>query len=1042
MKKNKNQLQLTTNMKVLKILIAFLLIAAIAFFFKQDKSLKNWQFYTKESIGANNNLSIYNNLVFDNNALFFNSQDKKTYSLDTNSGQINWVFKAQNYSPYPPTIYNHQVFLASFDGNIYSLEKDTGYKIWQFSTEEQFQPDTPVVHSLQNELVFFGSRNGTLYTLDSNNGQLLWKKEFQKLDTSKEFVSNTLHFGSVYADEQQIYVLNALDKKFYALDQKSGEVNWQIDNLTFSFISPLFLEQSIIFKQEQYLLSIDKKSGTFKKFVRQNPDEENWEFYEIKNNPNHLLILDHHTLTKISSDLLDTEWQINSIGSLLNWQDKAKNKQVEITNNLILSHKYLGLENGDHLVAIDYEEGKAIWDTPISSSVNCQYYAAENAFLGMGNGDVYSIDIKLGKINWQNRSASSIAKILPIKNNILTIAHSPGEKVVLKSFDQSGKEIWQYSPEEKHAKNEIYINQDNVYVILNSLKKIIEKINIDEISPNKKTSKKLNFFYKEIKDRQTPFLELQEKESLNWKIKEQYLKVKYLTKHFRNIFSFEKNEQIANSILEISIINDENLYRNKFTDLNIEAIFNQVNQTDKTVIKGFYYDNNVWKIRFMAPEKGDYEYQIKIKSPYFVKKMKGVVTLEKGKLEKISIKQNQLTINDDKAFFPIGIQVAFFDRNYNGSLNEEIPNSSALEPVKNTEQYSYINLGSYLNMYQKEAGVNIFRYGVENFTPSLWQSIEPNRVSFDIGGGKFGDNLLQKLSEKNFKVIMTIFGFHPPYITKEQITKKENQKALANYLDYVIARFSSYVDLWEIANEAVADDTWYKFVTDYLRNNDPYHHPISTSWETDAATDLDFLSVHWYNLDQIDPGSLSNNIAYLSKKYLNPDKPVLISEFGFKNYSYFKNSADSMRILSWLSVFQNMGIVFWSQGQNGIYQNPDNANIYLGPIERSYLLSLNNFLTQNLSLPLEKEMMIIPGLESQVHFLKNDEVILAYILKTNTERSGKEYINIYFKKKAKFQWIEPKTNAVLKEIIFEKGRKDILIPAFKVDLAIKITYLD
>jgi hypothetical protein len=155
---------------------------------------------------------------------------------------------------------------------------------------------------------------------------------------------------------------------------------------------------------------------------------------------------------------------------------------------------------------------------------------------------------------------------------------------------------------------------------------------------------------------------------------------------------------------------------------------------------------------------------------------------------------------------------------------------------------------------------------------------------------------------------------------------------------------------------------------------------------------------------------------------------VIISEFGFKNYSYFKDSAESMRILTWLSAFQNMGIIFWSQGQNGIYQNPDNANIYLGPIERSYLLSLNHFLTTDLTLPIEKEVMLIPGLELQVHFLKNEDVMLAYLLKTNTKRQGKEYINIYFKEKAKFQWIEPKTNAVLQEIIFEKGRKDILIP--------------
>ena len=169
---------------------------------------------------------------------------------------------------------------------------------------------------------------------------------------------------------------------------------------------------------------------------------------------------------------------------------------------------------------------------------------------------------------------------------------------------------------------------------------------------------------------------------------------------------------------------------------------------------------------------------------------------------------------------------------------------------------------------------------------------------------------------------------------------------------------------------------------------------------------------------------------------------MLISEFGFKYYSYFQNSADSMRILTWLSTFQKMGIIFWSQGQNGIYENESNANIYLGPVEKSYLLSLDKFLGKELTLPLEQEAMIIPSLECQVYLLKNEDTILAYLLKINKDKREKEYINIYFKNKAKFQWIEPRTNAVIEEKIFDKGRKDILIPYFAVDLAMKVTYLD
>jgi hypothetical protein len=186
-----------------------------------------------------------------------------------------------------------------------------------------------------------------------------------------------------------------------------------------------------------------------------------------------------------------------------------------------------------------------------------------------------------------NRSASSIIKILPIKNHLLSIARNSGEKVVLKYFNYDGQEFWQYSPNEKYAINENYIYQDNVYLILNSLKKIVEKVNINEAGPNQEQSKKLNFFYEAIKNHQTPFLELQEKPLFNWQLREKYLQVKYLISHLRQLFIFEKNEQVANKVLEINISHDENLYRNKFTDLKIEATFKQTGQTEVLVLKVF-----------------------------------------------------------------------------------------------------------------------------------------------------------------------------------------------------------------------------------------------------------------------------------------------------------------------------------------------------------------------------------------------------------------------------------------------------------------------
>lgn len=1020
----------------------FLILTIFVVFFINKNSHKNWQFHTKETIGVNSKLHIYDNLVFDEDSIVFNSQNGKTFSIDRNSGQLNWEFQAQFYSPHPPTIFEEKLYLANFDGNIYSLNKNTGYKIWQFNIPGQFQPDTPIINSPKNELVFFGSRDGFLYALNRNTGEPVWTKKFQEIDTSKVFVLNTIHFGSIYVDEDQVYVLNAPEKRFYAIDQISGEINWQIDNLNFVFDAPLFLDQFIILKQEKKLLSINKKSGLYKQIDKIDVSADNLDFFKIRGDQDYILILDGHTLTKITPDLEKTEWQISSIGSLLYWKKRIEVKEVEIKDGKILTQKYLKLENGNHLVAIDYSSGKALWDTLISASVNCQYYSGENAFIGLNNGDIISVNLDLGKINWQRKTDGDVAKIFFIKDKILTINHKAGDKIALNYLDTNGNEIWQYVPDKNYILDDAYENNGNVYLILDSFKKIIEKISINDVDPDKKTIKKINFFYEEVKDRRGPFLEMKDKIPFSWKIKDKFFKIKYLINNFGNIFLFEKDEKTSNNVFEITIKNDENLYFNKFTDLKIEATFNQKNEKESITTKGFYYDNNTWKVRFIAPEKGSFEYKIRIKSPYFSKKIKGGVDLEKGNPEKLTISENLFTINDKNIFFPIGIQPTFLDRNYNGSLIEELPDSNTEEPVQNPENYSFSELDEFLNVYKDEAGMNIFRYGPDNWAPALWKSIVMENIIFDVNGGKFGDILLTKLKEKDFKIIMTIFGFHPPYITREEIDKKENQEALKAYLDYVIARFSPYVDMWELSNEAEASYEWYEVVINYLKNNDPYQHPISTNWETSSAEKTDFLSIHWYNMNKNDPGFLSGEINYLNNKYSNPNQPVLISEFGFKNYSHFEGSAESIRIMSWLSAFQQMGLIFWNQGQNGIYENPNNANVYLGPIERNYLLNLNNFLTQGLSLPLETETMIIPSLEAQAYFLKNDNVSLAYFLKTNKDRQEKAYMNIDFKKDAIFQWVDPKTNKIIEESVFKKGRFDILIPHFEIDLAMKIVYLD
>lgn len=1020
------------------LVISFVLISFCELYCQRNRS---WQFYVSNSIGPNNKFNIFDNLVFDEDHVFFNSQDDRSYSLNQKTGQINWIFRAEDYSPFPTTVDGEQIFLANFDGNIYCLDKETGYKIWQFTTEGQYQPDTPILKSANNDLVFFGSRNGILYALDSNSGQLIWKKQFQKLDSSQAFVSGSIHFGSIYLEDEEIYVFNSLENKFFSIKQLDGSVNWQIDNLVFDYRSPIFLAEKIIIKQKQYLLSIDRKTGLYQQINRDGGSNVAWEIFEIGNDKENLLILDDHTLIKIDNGFSEVQWTLNNVDNILYQQKNAQSPTVEIIDEQILAQTFSRIENLNVLLFVNYDNGELTRTQKIDNWITEQKYNENRLFISSGTGFVYSIIFGENHIDWQTKIDGEVQSINTIKDNLLVISLKSSGKLSLEYLDQeTGEEIWTYSTNFLTNKKDFYLQDQSVYV-LNQDNTVLNKIEITKQRPKDKNIKKINFSYNQLKTVKDPYLEVEKQDVKSWEIKQKLSRINYLIKNFKEIFSFNISEEVNNNILEISVNNDENLYQNKFTDLKIEATFQNKEQEEKIAIKGFYFDNNTWKIRFCAPQTGEYEYSIKIKSPFISNKYSGAVQLDIGKDEIISIDQGSFVINDQTIFFPSGIQDIFTDRNYNGNLMDMMANSSTTEPVSELKDFSYLDIDDYLDLYKEEAKINIFRYGVDHWTMPLWLSIDPQNIILSINGGKFGDTLIKKLQERDIKIIMTIFGFYPPYRTYEEISNKNNQQTLAFYLDYVIARYSPYVDLWELSNEAEAHELWYKFIIDYLKENDPYHHPISTNWETKSAENSDFQSVHWYNPDETDPGQLANQIAYLKQKQLQQEKVVLISEFGFKNVSYFPNSSESMRILSWLNTFQKMGMIFWTQGQNGIYKNPDNANIYLGPTERSYLAILSDFLPKDMSLPIETKLSLLKDLQTQIYYLKNNDYILAYLLKIDKTEEKNAKLGLNLENDAELEWINPKTGIVFEKITLKQGGQEIIIPSFELDLAMKIKYL-
>lgn len=1012
--------------------LGFIALALLFFSFK--KSEKNWQFYTQKNIGANNKLALYQNLSFYEENLYFNVQDGRTISLKQNSGEINWQFQAEKYSPFPPLIEGERIFLANFDGRVYSLDKQSGLQLWQFNVRDGSLPDTPIATAKESDLLFFGSRTGTLYALYKNQGNLVWSKQFQTIDTKQAFIPNTIHFGNLYLHQNTLYVWQAVEKKFLALDAQTGQEKWAINDLDFSFHPPLFYQQRIILTQKNYLLSIDLETGNYTKINKQN----NWPLmaFKVNSEEQNLLLLHDQKLKKLSLDFQEIAWEIPQIDSPIYQQFKLSQPAVELKQKQFLAQRHLLAENNDLLLSINYETGQIIWSKGVSGAINQKVNLEDQLITGSDTGQITSFEND-GEINWQQRIDGKVIQLLEIQKKLLVISEKAGQKVELSYFDQNGQLIWQYVPDLLIDAQEIYHNQNNIF-LLNVDKNLLEKITIsdEKIKSEKIVNKNFELiFNKENKD---PYVEFKRIEKWPNKLTEKFNKIKYLSEKIEKLWRFEVRTETKQNFLEININHDEQLYQNKFLDLEVLAEFSKDNK--KQTVKAFYFDYNTWKIRFLPDEPGLYQYQIKIKSPYLRKTIKGEVEIKTYRKEKISIKENQFAINNKQAFLPLGIQDAFFDRNYNGQYFDEMPASTLLEPNLNQANYTYLPLDEYLDVYQKEASINIFRYGVENWTPPLWNSLNLETFNLSTNGGLFGDQLLTELKNRNLKVIMTIFGFYPPFRSTFEINDEDNQKAIAAYLDYVIARFGPMVDLWEIANEAEPSQTWYDFVINYLKENDPYQLPISTNWETSHAKNLDFLSVHWYNPIRQNSELTSVDINYLVKKYQPQKQAVLISELGFKDRSWFEEANTQMRLMSWLSTMQNMGLIFWTNGQNGIYENKDNANIYLGPTERSYLKALQEFLPQELFVPIKYDSFTLSKEQVQVYTMDNQDWFLAYLLKIDPERNQQIYLELDLPLEGELQWYNPADGSIIEEKRIERGQQKITVPDFKLDLALRIKY--
>jgi hypothetical protein len=515
-------------------------------------------------------------------------------------------------------------------------------------------------------------------------------------------------------------------------------------------------------------------------------------------------------------------------------------------------------------------------------------------------------------------------------------------------------------------------------------------------------------------------------------------------------------------ILELSFKHN-GTYGNNFIDVDLRAEFTSPSGIQHEV-KGFYFDGDMWKVRFRPDELGTWSYTYTFTSTRGFNKQgsatfRCVRSEEQGPIRRNPENPFRWVFANGKPYFPVGLEDCVYIR-AGRLVKPEIDGEDRNHPGRE------ISWDDYFAAYG-QAGFNLFRFSQKNCSYSLVDDLDHYRIAEGIAT----DELLSLARKHGFQVMFGIFGIHANWtsdnralrvfkralnrifgIRQEALWTPDDQELIGKeerFAQYCIARWGVYADFWELLNERKASDKWTTLMAEYVRSTDPDRKPISTSWEKPNLPAIDIDAPHWYEGESELNSDL--RVEQQAAKWKQFGKPVIVGEQGNSGMNWDPLSAVRMRIRAWTALFQEISLVFWNTswskaGMHGGRYTPGGiSNIYLGPEERRYIRVLQNFAAR-----LDAGVRMVPvqvnsPTSVRAYGLSSKTMTAIYLQHATSHASLAEKVTVSFDCFSSSQtqfigdWIDPASGQVLSQVSISLGRCTLLVPAFRVDIAFLMT---
>ncbi len=528
----------------------------------------------------------------------------------------------------------------------------------------------------------------------------------------------------------------------------------------------------------------------------------------------------------------------------------------------------------------------------------------------------------------------------------------------------------------------------------------------------------------------------------------------------------------------------EKKYANPFFDVTIEVIFTSPSK-EQVRVGGFHYGassgakihtrksgrgerqqvtyhfdkQDLWKARFAPSQIGQWKYNFTFTNTKGQKASgKGTFRCVKGRrpnpgfVRRHPTNPFRLVFDDGSPYFPIGLQDCWGDNSGTGSVLDQcsmegpfrtdLKNPPPLPagamfvrgPSNNPQ-----NADVYFR-YFSQCGFNLYRFSQQNCSFSLNHNLD----KYLVQEGIMADELLTCARKYDFSIFYGIFGFQKAFNNDSH--SEANMAKVKRFIKYSVDRWGAYVDFWELFNEQKADDHWYEITIPYLKSIDPYHHPVTTSWERPELAGIEINAPHWYQREnELQSDAITASQAKNWKKH---NKPVVVGEQG--NHVDRRNrplgvggvwddrSALRMRIRNWTAFFNEIAFIFWntSYARDGHYMN-----IWLGPKEREYVRAMQDFAYR-----LDKDVRMVPvtvshPLAVRAYGLASKERAGVYLHHFNNHTKPVKGVKVTLNvpKNAKGYWYSPENAAILGTVDVSAGKGTFEAPEFTVDIALLIT---